>query len=118
MARGVSDPVWSPDGRRIAVSRDGSEAGVYVVNVDGRGERRLTRERAGTMAEVTSWSPNGRMIAFYRHYSRPGLCGPLRQAGDFYVMNANGSDVRRLTRHGQAHYRGLPGRRIAEGSRS
>lgn len=105
VARGASDPVWSPDGRRIAFARrDGSDAGIYVINVDGREERRLTRERAGTTAVVKSWSPNGRMIAFYRQYSRPGICGPLRKAGDFYVMNADGSGVRRLTRHGQAHY--------------
>jgi TolB protein len=44
------------------------------------------------------------MIAFYRQYRRPGTCGPLRLAGDFFVMNADGSGVRQLTRHGQAHY--------------
>jgi TolB protein len=115
VARGASGAVWSPDGRRIAFARrDGSEAGIYVINVDGRGERRLTRERSGTTVGVTSWSPNGRMIAFYRQYSRPGSCG---KAGDFYVMNANGSNVRRLTRHGRAHYWGAPwspnSRRIA-----
>ena len=105
VARGGSGPGWSPDGRRIAFARrGGNEDGVYVIGVDGRGERRLTRERAGTTAFPMSWAPNGRMIAFYRQYRRPGSCGPLRLAGDFFVMNADGSDVRRLTRHGQAHY--------------
>jgi Tol biopolymer transport system component len=105
VARGASDPAWSPDGRQLAFSRrEGSEAGLYVVDVDGGGERRLRRERAGTTPVVMSWSPNGRMIAFYRQFSRPGICGPLQRAGDFYVVNTDGSSVRRLTRHGQAHY--------------
>jgi Tol biopolymer transport system component len=105
VARGGSGPVWSPDGRRIAFGRrDGSDAGVYVINIDGGEERRLTREQAGRTDGVMSWSPSGRMIAFYRQFSRPGTCGPLRLAGDFYVMNADGSGIRRLTRHGQAHY--------------
>lgn len=105
-ARGARDPVWSPEGRRLAFGRldAGDATGVYVAGVDRGGVRRLTRERAGTNAVVMSWSPNGRLIAFYRQFNRPGICGPLQLAGDFYVMNADGSSVRRLTRHGQAHY--------------
>jgi len=105
VARDARDPTWSPDGRHIAFDRmHGPAGGVYVKTVDGGRVRRLTRERSGTTAMPMSWSPNGRMIALYRQYDRPGTCGPLRLAGDFFVMNADGSGVRRLTRHGQAHY--------------
>jgi TolB protein len=82
----------------------GDATGIYVTDLDGGGAQRLTRERAGTNAMVMSWSPNGRSIAFYRQFRRSGICGPLRLAGDFYVMNADGSGIRRLTRHGQTHY--------------
>jgi Tol biopolymer transport system component len=38
------------DGRRIAfVRQTGGTAAIYVINADGRGERRLTR-RGGTLA--------------------------------------------------------------------
>jgi TolB protein len=43
----ASDPVWSPDGRRIAfVSDRNGTFEVYVMNADGSGQRRLTRDEA------------------------------------------------------------------------
>ena len=39
-----ADPSWSPDGRKIAFvsHRDGSY-GIYVMNADGSGQRRLAQ---------------------------------------------------------------------------
>jgi hypothetical protein len=43
----VTPPVWSPDGRRIAfTSTRHRNQDIYVLNADGRGERRVTRHRA------------------------------------------------------------------------
>jgi TolB protein len=41
-----ADPVWSPDGQKIAFVNGAGQlerSGVYVMNADGSGQRRLTR---------------------------------------------------------------------------
>ena len=62
-------PVWSPDGRKIAFTRSHApaegrgppESDVYVINVDGSGERNLTGDAVSC---GPAWSPDGRKIAF------------------------------------------------------
>jgi Tol biopolymer transport system component len=111
-------PDWSPDGRKIAFqSRRDGNVDVYVMNADGSGRRNLTRNPAhdglrgpdiqSALAQHSAWSPNGRKIAFVS--SRDGNL-------EVYVMNADGSGQRRLTRN--PTYDGDPvwsadGRRIA-----
>lgn len=85
-------PVSSPDGRRIAFvsDRDGDDD-VYVVNLDGSGLRKLTRDaRAGSYDSAPAWSPDGARIAF----------ASTRDGGEaeIYVMRADGTKPRRLTR--------------------
>lgn len=54
---GYARPRWSPDGRQLAVLRDGR---VWTMRADGSAKHRLTtRPAAGP-----SWSPDGRWIAF------------------------------------------------------
>ncbi len=91
------DPAWSPDGRKIAFvkgSRSCPAGGacigdteVYVMNTDGSGQRRLTRESRAV--SNPAWSPDGRRIAFVSE--RDG--NP-----EIYVMNSDGSGQRNLTR--------------------
>ena len=52
-------PAASPDGRRIAFVRPGK--GLFVMNVDGRGVRRVAR---GPDLLLPSWSHDGRRIAY------------------------------------------------------
>jgi TolB protein len=101
-------PAWSPDGRRIAFvsDRDGN-AEAYVVNSDGSGLRRLTRDPA--FDQLGAWSPDGRKIAFVR--GTRDTNGQLRGQA-IYVMNADGSGLRLLAR-GQGPAWSPDGRQIA-----
>lgn len=60
---GPNDPTaWSPDGSQLALSstRDG-DAEIYVVGVDGSGERRLTDAPGGQVGGP--WLPEGLLVA-------------------------------------------------------
>jgi dipeptidyl aminopeptidase/acylaminoacyl peptidase len=57
--KAVSDPQWSPDGRRLAFVRDGA---IRVVEADGSRETVVTEHPAGNSRP--RWSPDGRRLAF------------------------------------------------------
>lgn len=73
------DPVWSPDGKRIAFSsdRNGTCCELFVMNADGTGETQLSH--GGGFGGA--WSPDGKQIAFG---------GPN---GELFVMNDDGTGV-------------------------
>jgi len=83
-----SRPRWSPDRRRIVFARgsSGSATQVYVIDVDGPSA--MVRVADGW---DPAWSPDGSKIVFTSSGGiNPGVWG-------IHVMNADGSDVRRLT---------------------
>ena len=59
LAADARGPAWSPDGSKIAYTSL-SSSGVFVMNADGSGKRRVTP--AG--ADWVAWSPDGRQILF------------------------------------------------------
>lgn len=54
-------PVWSPDGRSLAMTR-GDRIGVWRMNSDGTGLEQLTADRAS--GYKFAWSPDSRYIAY------------------------------------------------------
>ena len=55
----VSDPRWSPDGKRLAFVRDNE---IWVVEADGSRLVKVTGHPSGT--KLPRWSPDGKRIAF------------------------------------------------------
>jgi WD40 repeat protein len=86
--RPATAPNWSPDGRKIAYSLGGD---IYYVDVNGGGITRVT-ETASFPEHSPAWSPDGMQIAFQG--SASGFYW------DLYVMDADGTDVTRLTTTG------------------
>jgi Tol biopolymer transport system component len=80
---------WAPGGRRILYAREAG-GGVYRIDVDGRHDRRLTRNplRRDGWAGGFGWSPDRQRIAYASDRSGNG---------DIYVMDPRGSEQLQLT---------------------
>ncbi|MFH1085698.1 MAG: hypothetical protein V1772_08055 [Chloroflexota bacterium] len=82
------DPVWSPDGRRIAfVSQEAGSDDVWVINADGKEAKNLMA-KGWEWDKHPSWSPDSQRIVFWSNR------GGLRQ---IYTMDANGKNVRNIS---------------------
>ncbi len=92
------DPVWSPDGNRIAFASDRKgdlqNFEIYVMDADGGNEQKLTENREND--RFPSWSPDGERIVFASE--RDGNWESL----EIYVMDADGGNPQNLTNNPQA----------------
>jgi TolB protein len=84
-------PAWSPDGSRLAYMRmdNSGRDEIWIINADGSGERNLTRS-PNSNDWHPAWLPDGSGIVFVSDRER----GSNRY--DLYVMDVDGSNVRRL----------------------
>jgi TolB protein len=120
-----AEPTISPDGRSIVFTsdRDG-DLDIYVMDADGSNVRRLTNEPGydggafftadGTQIVYRARRPESEEeLADYRRLLARNMVRPGRL--DIYVMNADGSNKRRVTNMPGANFAPFPhpdGRRI------
>ncbi|MCH8293769.1 PD40 domain-containing protein, partial [Candidatus Poribacteria bacterium] len=85
-------PAWSPDGSKIAFSRDDGIGNIYVMNSDGSNMVKLTDGQGAKRAPA--WSPDGQHIVyewFIWKEEKQGL------DYDLFVIDILGATPRRLT---------------------
>jgi TolB protein len=94
------NPVFSPDGSRIAFdsNRKGLQSAVWVMKANGTDLRKLTR--ADLEAVFPDWSPDGAHITFSTNCCRP-------VGTNQWVMRADGSRPHPLTHVGSEHNAGV-----------
>jgi TolB protein len=109
----TAEAVVSPDGKRIVFTslKDG-DLDIYTMNVDGTDVRRLTTTPGydggpwwspdGTRIVYRAWHPADSALASYRALLAERLVRPNRM--ELWVMNADGSDQRQITRLGGANF--------------
>jgi Tol biopolymer transport system component len=92
-----SEPVWSPDGERLAYIARHHYAELLVVNADGRGLRKLTGGEAQQVTRLDRhvFSPDGHTIAFDREKIGEGI--------DVFAIAPNGKGLSNLTETGTSY---------------
>lgn len=90
-------PVYSPDGSKVALVREGAEedTDLYIVSADGIGVRRLTRtpDRAEFFA---SWDPSGERLAYMRFSGGDSEAASIGIGDRLMQINADGTCPTRL----------------------
>jgi Tol biopolymer transport system component len=107
---GISDPEWSPDGKKIAFASDraldGSDAqntngtfNIWIMNRDGSSAVPLTKRTAQYAdSDRPTWSPDGTKIAFDSSGALDGSdASAYGTPANIWVINADGSDAKALT---------------------
>jgi Tol biopolymer transport system component len=101
-----------PDGRIVFTSVRDGDMEIYSMNADGSGVKRLTNRPGPDGGPF--FSPDGRQIVFrgrvseggeladYRALLKEGLWRPTSL--EIFVMNADGSNVRQVTKLGKASF--------------
>jgi TolB protein len=109
----TAEATISPDGKTIVFTslKDG-DLEIYTMNIDGTGMKRLTHTPGydggpffspdGTKIIYRSWHPEGEELAAYRELLGRRMIRPNRM--EVWVMDADGSNQRRVTSLGGANF--------------
>lgn len=86
-----ANPVWSPRGDLIAFTKMlGGQFYIGVIRPDGSGERLITK---AYHVEGPSWSPNGRVITYFKEKSTQGGKG---RASSIYTIDLTGYNEQQI----------------------
>ena len=104
VVRNAFNPIYSPDGRRIAFVRtrtlrrgdgdDDTTTDLFVVKSNGEDLRRLTSGREDDLFQ--SWDPSGKRIAFVRYRPEVTERDEIGVGSTVMDVNADGSCLRRI----------------------
>src|SRR6266851_1812493 len=75
-----TNPAWSPDGKQIAVGREGA---IHVMDADGGNVKQITKDD-NAADRLPAWSPDGKQIVFVRNQQ-------------IFVMDADGSNQKNVS---------------------
>jgi TolB protein len=88
-----SHPAWSPDSKRLAFFDNPK---LCAVNADGKNRTTLHALGKGHYGARPAWSPDGTKIVFTRSV-------PSTSGAEVWIINADGTQARQLTRLGGAN---------------
>jgi Tol biopolymer transport system component len=109
----TAEATLSPDGKTLVFTslKDG-DLELYLMNVDGSNVRRITHTPGydggaffspdGRQIVYRSWHPTGDDLKAYQDLLAQGMVRPNRM--EIWVMNADGSNQRQVTRLGGANF--------------
>lgn len=97
-----NQPSISPNGKKIAYIRYSSDSrgcAIWVCNIDGSHNERVTEAKEGYYVSSPCWSPDNKRILF-------SLSKPDKRDFDLYVVGIDGNNLKQLTKNNS--YDGTP----------